>query len=102
MARALPRVVATFLVVLLVVELASTASASYVTVYKGPGCKYPAENYKCGCHSIEYYGGFKYYYDGKPAVFYKYDYCKGYGYAFYGHKQYCNNYHGWKSVYIKC
>ncbi|KAF3771912.1 Antimicrobial peptide 1 [Nymphaea thermarum] len=103
MGRALPHVMATFFVVLLVVAFATTANASYLTVYKEPGCEQPADKYyDCGCHNIEYYGGYEYYYEGEPAVFYKYEDCKGDRYPYYQNQKYCYNFDEWKSIYIKC
>ncbi|CAN6480529.1 unnamed protein product [Victoria cruziana] len=80
--------VAALVAMVMAVEFASIADAkynSYLRVYEKPGCLGRSQKYDaCGCHNVEYNGGYKYDYnekhdaDSRMVAYYNYN-CEGYG-----------------------
>lgn len=103
--------VAALVAMLAVVEFASIADAkcdSSLRVYEAPGCRRRSHKYNtCGCHNLEYKGGFQYDYNEKhgwkPRItVYRHRNCHGYGRILPREdKDRCRPF-PFKSIYIKC
>ncbi|CAN6480530.1 unnamed protein product [Victoria cruziana] len=102
---------AALVAMVIAVEFGSIADAkynSYLRVYEAPGCRHRSEKYEaCGCHNLEYNGGYKYDYNEKhdPSsrmiVYYDYN-CRGYGRVLPPvDRNRCMPF-PYKSVYVKC
>ncbi|KAF3774805.1 hypothetical protein EJ110_NYTH52322 [Nymphaea thermarum] len=80
--------VAALVAMIMAVEFLSIADAkysSYLRVYEEPACRGSSEKYvACGCHNLEYNGGYKYDYNEKHDAdstmigYVEYD-CEGFG-----------------------
>ncbi|KAK9118422.1 hypothetical protein Scep_016515 [Stephania cephalantha] len=80
MAFCKPSILAKILMVVVLGALASdVANASTLTVWRGPGCTGPSQQYsRCGCYRIPYQGGYSFQYtQGQPAWMYMSPNCRG-------------------------
>ncbi|CAN6480525.1 unnamed protein product [Victoria cruziana] len=100
--------VAALVAMVMAVEFADAEYQGYLRVYEEPGCRGRSEKYQaCGCHNVEYNGGYKYDYNEKHdaetrMIVYRNHNCDGAGHLLpAADRNRCRPF-SFRSVYIAC